>query len=115
MILGLACDARRTNLGMHQAAAVSCCIDPLQPVVVRAVTTADGLRSNNVYSCRVDPHGYLWLGTACGVARFAPATGQIVTLDQSQGMPDDDCNSNALHLDTGGQTLGGDRPEGWAS
>ena len=56
-----------------------------------------------MYSCQVDPQGYLWLGTACSVTRYSPSTGQLVTLDQSQGLPDDDCNSNALHLDAVGR------------
>ncbi len=79
------------------------CVDPRRRSVVSTITMADGLRSDLVYTCRVDARGYLWLGTGCGVTRFAPWTLQCVTVDQSLGLPHNECDSNALHLDTRGR------------
>jgi signal transduction histidine kinase/ligand-binding sensor domain-containing protein len=101
MVLGLVCDARGW-LWASTFGAGLIGVDPMRPAVVRTVTTADGLRSNSVYSCHPDPRGHLWLGTTRGVTRFSPDTGQCVALDHSLGLPDDDCNSNALHLDARG-------------
>jgi signal transduction histidine kinase/ligand-binding sensor domain-containing protein len=102
MVLGLACDAHGLLWACTFGAGIIC-VDPAQPVVVRSVTMQDGLRSNSVYSCLVDQQRRLWLSTTRGVMRFSPDTGQCLVLDQSLGLPDDDCNSNALHLD----------PRGW--
>ena len=75
------------------------CADPRNASIVRTVTAADGLRSNVVYSCRIDRQGYFWLGTAAGVTRFSPASGQCVTIDQSLGLPHAECDQGALYLD----------------
>lgn len=79
------------------------CVDPARRAVVRTVTTADGLRSDQVYACRIDARGYLWLSTSRGVTRFAPWSGQCVTVDQSLGLPDDECDENALVIDRHGR------------
>jgi len=101
VILGLCCDA--AGLLWACTGAGLFCIDPAQPAVIRAITVADGLPSDFVYSCCVDRDRYLWLGTQRGVVRFAPDEAQCVVLDQSQGLPHDDCNANALHLDKQGR------------
>jgi hypothetical protein len=98
MVLGLICDDQGLLWACTGGAGLIC-VDPVRLAVVRTVTTADGLRSNSVYSCRNDQKGHLWLGTTRGVMRFSPDTGQCVAFGQSLGLPDDDCNSNALHLD----------------
>ncbi len=101
MVLGLVCDAQGWIWACTGGAGLVC-IDPEQMVVVRTVTTADGLRSNWLYSCQTDQKGRLWLSSTRGVLRFCPKTGQCIALDQSLGLPDDDCNSNALRLDASG-------------
>ncbi len=42
----------------------------LETPLFRSVTTGDGLPSDKVYALEQDRHGYLWIGTGDGVARF---------------------------------------------
>ena len=102
MVLGLMGDARGLLWACSGGAGLVC-VDPDGPAVVHRITAADGLRGNSIYSCRADDGGHLWLGTTRGVMRFSPDTGQCVAIEQSLGLPDDDCNSNAIHLDERGR------------
>ena len=68
-------------------------VDTDGPEVLRHITTGDGLPTDTLYSCCIDSSGHLWLGTATGLMRYTPGSGCMVLLDQSLGLPDDDCNS----------------------
>lgn len=46
------------------------------------VTTADGLRSDIVYSMQEDDDGNLWLSTESGIAKYYPRAGRIETFSQ---------------------------------
>ena len=78
-------------------------VDPAQAAVVRSVTAADGLPSDLLYACRIDDEGNLWLATGRGVTRLEPASGQVATIDQSFGLPHEECNFGALCFDGRGQ------------
>jgi len=54
----------------------------------RSFTVADGLPSNHVYACVEDDHGFLWIATDAGIARFDGRNFQVFTT--LQGLPDDE-------------------------
>jgi len=80
------------------------CLDPARDggTIVRALTVADGLPSDLLYACLVDPRRHIWLGTRHGVARYTLATGRCLTLGRSLGLPSEECNGHALCLDQRG-------------
>ncbi len=78
-------------------------IDPDRNTILRTIGAADGLRSLTVLGCTVDARGHLWLGTGCGVIRYAPDTGTLAVIDRSMGLPHDECDQNAVHLDDRGR------------
>src|SRR5262245_59445237 len=53
---------------------------------VKTYTTADGLPHDSVNCIRRDSHGYLWFGTAEGLARFDGH--RFVTYGVERGMPE---------------------------
>ncbi len=59
-----------------------------QQVEYKAFTTKDGLPSNHVYQCVEDNHGFLWVATGAGVARFDGKHFQIFTIEH--GVPDNE-------------------------
>ncbi|SRR5579883_48641 len=64
---------------------------------------ADGLPSEMLFSCTMDAEGALWMGTARGLTRFQPATGETVTLGRPHGLPGEHCQKGALLLDEQGR------------
>lgn len=53
-----------------------------------AFTVNDGLPSNHVYQCVEDDHGFLWIATDAGIARFDGNHFQVFTTDH--GLPDNE-------------------------
>ncbi|MES2418772.1 MAG: histidine kinase [Bacteroidota bacterium] len=64
-----------------------------------ALTTKDGLPSNNIYRCLEDKNGFLWITTDAGVARFDGKHFQVFTTQD--GLPDNDVFS--LVMEKGGR------------
>jgi signal transduction histidine kinase/ligand-binding sensor domain-containing protein len=56
--------------------------------LVQTFTTADGLPSNHLYKITEDSHGFLWVSTDAGVARFDGRYFQTFTT--VQGLPDNE-------------------------
>ena len=54
----------------------------------RSFTVADGLPSNHIYTCVEDDHGFLWIATDAGIARFDGKNFQVFTTQQ--GLPDNE-------------------------
>lgn len=59
-----------------------------QPSRYRAFTVADGLPSNNVYTCVEDKKGFLWVSTDAGLARFDGRHFRVFTTHD--GLPDNE-------------------------
>lgn len=55
---------------------------------VARFTMADGLPSNNIYTCIEDHHGFLWISSDQGAIRFDGKYFQQFTIEQ--GLPDND-------------------------
>ena len=53
---------------------------------LRQITTADGLPSDDIYGLAQDRHGYLWIATADGLARYNGLDFQVWR--REQGLPD---------------------------
>ncbi len=53
-----------------------------------AFTVNDGLPSNHVYQCIEDDHGFLWIATDAGIARFDGRYFQVFTTEH--GLPDNE-------------------------
>ncbi len=53
-----------------------------------AFTVNDGLPSNHVYQCLEDDHGFLWIATDAGIARFDGKHFQVFTTEH--GLPDNE-------------------------
>jgi ligand-binding sensor domain-containing protein/two-component sensor histidine kinase len=53
-----------------------------------AFTVNDGLPSNHIYQCVEDDHGFLWIATDAGVARFDGKHFQVFTTEH--GLPDNE-------------------------
>lgn len=87
------------------------CVDPARRVVVEIITTREGAPSDILYSCLADAHGDLWLGTPRGVARYRPEDARWAVVGRGLGLPSEECNARALHLDGRAQlwvgTVGG--------
>jgi two-component system sensor histidine kinase ChiS len=72
--------------------------------------TEDGLPSEVIASVVPDDHGNLWLGTANGLSRYTPATGQVVNYHQSHGLQGNQFNfGSGIKLNTGELAFGGIR------
>ncbi|RSK47322.1 sensor histidine kinase [Hymenobacter rigui] len=56
-----------------------------------------GLPNDVVYGLLEDAQKHLWLSTNKGLARFTPATKQILTFDQQAGLLQDEYNAGAAH------------------
>jgi ligand-binding sensor domain-containing protein len=54
----------------------------------KAFTTENGLPSNHVYQCVEDDHGFLWVATDAGLARFDGKHFQVFT--KEHGLPDNE-------------------------
>ncbi|MBP6431619.1 MAG: hypothetical protein KA319_07630, partial [Ferruginibacter sp.] len=54
----------------------------------RSFTVADGLPSNNIYTCVEDNYGFLWVATDAGIARFDGKHFQTFTT--KDGLPDNE-------------------------
>jgi ligand-binding sensor domain-containing protein len=51
-------------------------------------STKDGLPSNSIYRCILDNHGFLWIATDNGLAKFDGKNFKIYTT--AQGLPDNE-------------------------
>lgn len=92
-------------------------VDPTRPAVTHILTAREGAPGDILYACLVDPHGDLWLGTARGLARYTPAPagaeteadteanagGRWAVIGRGLGLPSEECNARALHLDGQGR------------
>jgi signal transduction histidine kinase len=78
-------------------------VDPAGGRVGDVRTVADGLPSDTLFSCVVDAHGTLWLGSARGLVRYLPSTGTYLTLGRPHGLPGEYCQQGALRLDEQGR------------
>ena len=54
----------------------------------RSFTVADGLPTNHIYTSVEDDHGFLWVATDAGIARFDGKHFQVFTV--KNGLPDND-------------------------
>ena len=60
-----------------------------------AVGLEEGLPSDVVLSVAPDGDGFLWLGTNKGLSRFDPRTGELLNLDQNDGLQGSQFNRGA--------------------
>jgi ligand-binding sensor domain-containing protein/serine phosphatase RsbU (regulator of sigma subunit) len=65
-------------------------------------TIADGLPSDAVVSILEDDHHCLWLGTTVGLAKLDPATNQITTYSEADGLLSNQFNNNSAFRDDNG-------------
>ncbi len=98
-VIDLTGDARRGCLWVATYGGGLVRVDPARRAVTGITTTREGAPSDILYSCLVDPHGDLWLGTPRGVARYTPDEGRWVVVGRGLGLPAEECNARALHLD----------------
>lgn len=77
-------------------------VDPAALAVRMVYTSRDGLPTDLLYACRISATGDIWVGTRHGVARYTPPTGRCMVVSRSLGLPSDECNSHALHLEQRG-------------
>jgi diguanylate cyclase (GGDEF)-like protein len=72
------------------------------------IDQSNGLPSNVVVSVVADDIGNLWLGTANGLSRYTPATGQVLNYSQKNGLQGNQFNiGSALKLRSGELAFGG--------
>ncbi len=69
----------------------------------RAVTTRDGLPSDDVYGLLSDGQGGLWLGTNNGLCHYVPAAGAIQIFDATDGLPCSEFNAGACFRSSDGR------------
>lgn len=67
-----------------------------------AVTEADGLSNNVVYSITPDVHGRLWLSTNNGISVYDPGTGVVQVIRRGDGLHNLEYNSGASFTDAQG-------------
>lgn len=70
-----------------------------QTTQTRYYTTKDGLPSNSIYKCVLDRHGFLWIATDNGLARFDGKN--FKTYTTAQGLPDNEITD--LFIDNDGR------------
>jgi signal transduction histidine kinase/ligand-binding sensor domain-containing protein/DNA-binding response OmpR family regulator len=74
----------------------------------RQYTSKDGLPSNSVYGILPDDSGVLWLSTGNGLARFDPASTQIIKYGSSDGLSITSfSNTSGLKSSSGSMFFGG--------
>jgi signal transduction histidine kinase/ligand-binding sensor domain-containing protein/DNA-binding response OmpR family regulator len=64
-----------------------------------AITTNDGLPSNNVVGITSDNSGNIWLSTDKGLCRFSPRTRAVRNYGTDNGLPSNDFLRNAIFRD----------------
>lgn len=76
--------------------------------IFKHLTTSEGLPNDVIYGILPDDEGRLWLSSNRGIIRYNPATGEIKSLRQADGLQSDEFNSHAYAktLD-GGLMFGG--------
>ncbi|NQZ11354.1 MAG: hypothetical protein HRT35_29735, partial [Algicola sp.] len=72
---------------------------------LKFTTVEDGLPTNSIRSLVADKQGNLWLGTAKGLVRFNPQTGQITSFDQDDGMRVGSFEQGKSVITTNGQVI----------
>lgn len=72
-----------------------------------AITTTNGLASNNVQSIAKDKYGYIWAGTEEGVSRVNPNTLTALRFKFNESMSDNVFSENAVDTDTHGNIVFG--------
>lgn len=76
--------------------------DPSTETFKAHFSTKEGLIDNSVNAIYEDLHGYFWLSTWKGIARFDPGTGKFNNYGTANGLPFPEFNTNADCLDADG-------------
>ncbi len=74
-----------------------------------AVTTANGLPNNSIYSILEDNNGFLWLGTNAGLCRFNKKDNSVRTYTPKDGIQNMEFNTNAVTVIKDGRFCFGGR------
>jgi len=70
--------------------------------MIRNFSLSEGLPGTAIYGIQEDDHGFLWLSTENGIARFDPGNFSIKTFSRSDGLICKEFNFNSYHKDRAG-------------